>query len=113
LSLEASNYNTNVVGSTDADNARLTLRAAPFYIAGSVTDSNFDTTFSLPRALVINGARSDTIPGTKICTFQYNGTTKADLDTSGNFVAGGNLTAYGSPSDRNLKENIQPLTNST
>jgi hypothetical protein len=43
----------------------------------------------------------------------YSGTASAirlNLDHSGNLVAGGNITAYGSPSDRRLKENIQPLT---
>jgi hypothetical protein len=33
-----------------------------------------------------------------------------NLDHSGNLIARGNITAYGSPSDRRLKENIQPLT---
>lgn len=43
----------------------------------------------------------------------YSGTSTAirlNLDHSGNLVAAGNITAYGSPSDRRLKENIQPLT---
>jgi len=33
-----------------------------------------------------------------------------NLDHSGNLIARGNITAYGSPSDRRLKENIQPIT---
>jgi hypothetical protein len=33
------------------------------------------------------------------------------IDNSGNIVTTGNITAYGSPSDRKLKENIQPLQN--
>ena len=44
----------------------------------------------------------------------YSGTATAirlNLDHSGNLVAAGNITAYGSPSDRRLKENIQPLNN--
>jgi hypothetical protein len=112
VGLEAMSYSGWSGAEVEADAARLVLRAAPFYLAGSVTESNFNTTFDLPRALIINGGRSDTIPGTSICIFQTNGTTKANLDTSGNFVVSSNITAYGSPSDRNLKENIQPLTNS-
>ena len=43
----------------------------------------------------------------------YGGTSnliQLNLDQSGNLIARGNITAYGSPSDRRLKENIQPLT---
>jgi hypothetical protein len=43
----------------------------------------------------------------------WSGTTNTiqlNLDHSGNLIARGNITAYGSPSDRKLKENIQPLT---
>jgi hypothetical protein len=43
----------------------------------------------------------------------YGGTSnliQLNLDQSGNLIARGNVTAYGSPSDRRLKENIQPLT---
>lgn len=112
IGIQASSFSTWSGAEVDADAARLIMRAAPFYLAGSVTESNFNSTFDLPRALVINGGRSDTIPGTNICIFQANGTTKGSLDTSGNFVVSSNITAYGSPSDRNLKENIQPLTNS-
>jgi hypothetical protein len=42
----------------------------------------------------------------------YGGTSnliQLNLDQSGNLIARGNVTAYGSPSDRRLKENIQPL----
>ena len=33
------------------------------------------------------------------------------LDSSGNLVASGNITAYGSPSDIKLKENIEVIDN--
>ena len=36
---------------------------------------------------------------------------RAELDTSGNFIAG-NVTAYGSPSDIRIKENIEIIPNS-
>jgi hypothetical protein len=36
-------------------------------------------------------------------------TTVGRIDSSGNAIFSGNVTAYGSPSDRRLKENIQPI----
>ena len=36
---------------------------------------------------------------------------RASIDGSGNFVALGNVTAYGSPSDIRLKENLNRITN--
>lgn len=46
---------------------------------------------------------------TKTLVFSMGGNDRASLDTSGNFIASGNITAYGTPSDRRLKENIEPL----
>lgn len=46
---------------------------------------------------------------TKTLFFNMGGTDRASLDESGNFIAAGNVTAYGTPSDRRLKENIEPL----
>lgn len=37
------------------------------------------------------------------------GSQKASIDYNGNIIAAGNMTAYGSPSDRRLKENIAPV----
>jgi len=45
----------------------------------------------------------------------YGGTNnqiELNLDQSGNLVARGNITAYGSPSDIKLKENVKTLNNS-
>jgi hypothetical protein len=39
-------------------------------------------------------------------------TNRLSLDRSGNLIVSGNMTAYGSPSDRTLKTNIKPLQNS-
>jgi hypothetical protein len=44
-------------------------------------------------------------------TFYPNGALKMSLDSSGNLVASGNITAYGSPSDIKLKENIEVIDN--
>ena len=44
-------------------------------------------------------------------TFYPNGVLKMSLDSSGNLVASGNVTAYGSPSDIKLKENIEVIDN--
>ena len=44
-------------------------------------------------------------------TFYPNGVLKMSLDSSGNLVASGNITAYGSPSDIKLKENIEVIDN--
>jgi hypothetical protein len=44
-------------------------------------------------------------------TFKYSTDTYCQISSNG-IVTNSNVTAYGSPSDRNLKENIQPLTNS-
>jgi hypothetical protein len=43
--------------------------------------------------------------------FVAGGSAKAALDPSGNFVANGNITAFGSVSDERLKENITPFSN--
>ena len=44
--------------------------------------------------------------------FQKSGSTAtASINNSGDFVALGNVTAYGSPSDINLKENIETISN--
>ena len=43
--------------------------------------------------------------------FYPTGTLRGNLDTSGNFVVSGNITAYGSPSDIKLKENIEVIDN--
>ena len=43
--------------------------------------------------------------------FETNGSTRMSLDSSGNLVASGNITAYGSPSDIKLKENIEVIDN--
>jgi hypothetical protein len=40
-----------------------------------------------------------------------NGSNKYQFDTSGNFVANSNITAYGATSDERLKENIAPISN--
>jgi fructose/tagatose bisphosphate aldolase len=37
---------------------------------------------------------------------------RAELDTSGNFIAEGNITAYGSASDIRIKENIEIIPDS-
>ena len=44
-------------------------------------------------------------------TFYPNGVLKMYLDASGNLVAAGNITAYGSMSDEKLKENIEIIKN--
>jgi hypothetical protein len=52
--------------------------------------------------------------GTSVSTGVYltvGGVAKASLDASGNFVANGNITAFGSVSDERLKENITPFSN--
>ena len=41
--------------------------------------------------------------------FATNGTERMRLDTSGNLVCTGNITAYGSVSDEKLKENIEVI----
>ena len=38
-----------------------------------------------------------------------NGTTRASISGSGTFTAAGDVVAYGSPSDKRLKENIKPI----
>jgi Chaperone of endosialidase len=43
---------------------------------------------------------------------ENNGTVTTRVDYSGNAIFAGNVTAYGSPSDIKLKENIKPLENS-
>lgn len=41
-----------------------------------------------------------------------NGQSRVSVDGSGNLIASGNVTAYGTPSDVRLKENIEPLQGS-
>lgn len=50
------------------------------------------------------------IDGTNMA-FYPTATKRGNLDTSGNFVVSGNVTAYGSPSDIKLKEDIEVIDN--
>jgi hypothetical protein len=49
--------------------------------------------------------------GTIIFRRQDNYTSSASLSVGGDFITRGNITAYGSPSDINLKENIENIPN--
>jgi hypothetical protein len=48
--------------------------------------------------------------GVRIFSANRGGSAQVALTYQGNVIAAGNVTAYGSPSDIRLKENIQPLT---
>jgi hypothetical protein len=48
--------------------------------------------------------------GVRVFSANRGGSAQVALTYQGNVIAAGNVTAYGSPSDRRLKENIQPLT---
>ena len=50
------------------------------------------------------------IDGTNMA-FYPTATKTGNLDSSGNFVVSGNVTAYGSPSDIRLKENVEVIDN--
>jgi hypothetical protein len=48
--------------------------------------------------------------GLRVFSGNRTGSAQVALTYQGNVVAAGNITAYGSPSDRKLKENVKPLT---
>ena len=62
-----------------------------------------DTTTTVEWGVGVDGT-----DGTKFCIAQAGNTAKITLDTSGNFTAVGNVTAY---SDITLKENIETIPN--
>ena len=48
---------------------------------------------------------------TNTIEFETNGSARMSLDSTGNLVVSGNVTAYGSPSDIRLKENVEVIDN--
>ena len=66
-----------------------------------------------PRNRFYFGDNSHTYYGTgqKHLFRDVNGTTRFELDGSGNAIFSGNVSGYGSPSDINLKENIEVIPN--
>lgn len=66
--------------------------AGPNYIANAATA----TTATTANSVANSGGWSVTPSGTKLY-FNYNGTNVGSLDSSGNFIALGNVTAYGTP----------------
>jgi hypothetical protein len=98
---------TNAVNATNATNATNVIASGT--IASSVTATTqassdnstlvattaFVKTTSLPK-IATSGSWSAIPSGTKLY-FNYNGTNVASLDSSGNFIALGNVTAFGTP----------------
>jgi hypothetical protein len=68
--------------------------------SGTLTNCTFPTlnqnTTGTAGGIAVSGGWSVTPSGTKL-NFIYNGVTVASLDSSGNFIAKANVTAYGTP----------------
>lgn len=63
------------------------------------------------KRLRFNSTGSSVYNSTNGHFFQNGGTNKAEIQTDGDAIFAGNVTAYGSPSDINLKENIETIPN--
>ena len=63
------------------------------------------------KRLRFNSSGSSVYNSTNGHVFQHAGVNKADIQTDGDAIFAGNVTAYGSPSDINLKENIETIPN--
>jgi hypothetical protein len=64
--------------------------------AGNATNATTAVTATNATQLINSGSFNITVSGTKLL-FSYNGTTVASLDSTGNFIALANITAYGTP----------------
>ena len=74
--------------------------------------AKFESTDSIASVQFTDSGGSCEIGGSGTSVVFYpNGALKAYLDLSGNLVAAGNVTAYGSMSDEKLKENIEIIKN--
>ena len=65
-------------------------------LTGTASSLNIGGNAATSNAIANAGGWAVTPSGTKLY-FSYNGTNKGSLDSSGNFVASGNVTAYGTP----------------
>jgi len=69
-------------------------------VSGNLTNCTFPTlnqnTTGTSGGIAVSGGWSVSPSGTKL-NFIYNGVTVASLDSSGNFIAKANVTAYGTP----------------
>jgi hypothetical protein len=67
-------------------------------ITGTVPTWNQNTTgnAATSNAIANSGGWAVTPSGTKLL-FSYNGSNRGSLDSSGNFIVTGNVTAYGTP----------------
>ena len=63
------------------------------------------------KRLRFNSSGSSAYNSTSGHFFQNGGVNKAEIQTDGDAIFAGNVTAYGSPSDINLKENIETIPN--
>jgi len=70
--------------------------AATATLATSATSATTATTATSATSITNSGGWSVTPTGTKLY-FNYNGTNVGSLDSSGNFIVTGNITAYGTP----------------
>lgn len=64
--------------------------------AGNATNATTAVTATNATQIINAGSFNITVSGTKLY-FSYNGTTVASLDSTGNFIALNNITAYGTP----------------
>jgi hypothetical protein len=95
-------------GTTSTGSGALVLATSPTLVtpalgtpaSGTLTNCTFPTlnqnTTGTAGGIAVSGGWSVTPSGTKL-NFIYNGVTVASLDSSGNFIAKANVTAYGTP----------------
>ena len=105
--------NSNQIGFlNEAGNWRLKVQSAgSIYFGGTLQMRiNSSSTTGILEALSTNMVYRASGGGGH--SFQKSGgTALAKITDTGNFIALGNVTAYGSPSDINLKENIETISN--
>jgi hypothetical protein len=96
----AGNYGIRIYAGGGSDST-----ASVIQFTNSAQDVQIASIAATSSAFILGSDNNTTV------YIKANGSNKYQFDTSGNFVANSNITAYGATSDERLKENIAPISN--